>query len=193
MDADVFDFEDRIITNEYSPEDADAEVSLRPRRFDEYVGQDKTKEILKIYIDAVKMRGEALDHVLLYGPPGLGKTTLSGIIAAELGVKMRVTSGPAIEKPGDLVAILTSLEKNEVLFIDEIHRLSRTVEEILYPAMEDYSVDIIIGKENDAALKHAYEVLSRGGTVHYELGPCDWNEAMADVTDRFGVRWYIAY
>ena len=146
MDADVFDFEDRIITNEYSPEDADAEVSLRPRRFDEYVGQDKTKEILKIYIDAVKMRGEALDHVLLYGPPGLGKTTLSGIIAAELGVKMRVTSGPAIEKPGDLVAILTSLEKNEVLFIDEIHRLPRTVEEILYPAMEDYSVDIIIGK-----------------------------------------------
>ena len=122
------------------------EDSLRPLRLDEYIGQDKVKENLKVYIDAAKLRGDSLDHCLLYGPPGLGKTTLSGIIAAEMGVNIRVTSGPAIEKQGDLAALLTNLNEGDVLFIDEIHRLSRSVEEILYPAMEDYALDIIIGK-----------------------------------------------
>ena len=140
------DFENRIVAPEYTGDDVDTEISLRPKTLDEYVGQDKAKENLSIYIKAAKMRNEALDHVLLYGPPGLGKTTLSGIIAREMGVNCRITSGPAIEKQGDLVAILTNLNEGDVLFIDEIHRLSRSVEEILYPAMEDFSVDIIIGK-----------------------------------------------
>ncbi|MBR1562574.1 MAG: Holliday junction branch migration DNA helicase RuvB [Ruminococcus sp.] len=124
----------------------DFEVSLRPVTLDEYIGQDKVKENMKIYIQAAKNRGDSLDHVLLYGPPGLGKTTLSAIIAHEMGVNIRITSGPAIEKPGDLAAILTNLEKGDVLFIDEIHRLSRQVEEVLYPALEDYALDIIMGK-----------------------------------------------
>ncbi len=141
-----FDFENRIVAPEFTGEDSETEISLRPKTLDEYIGQDKAKENLEIYIKAALMRKEALDHVLLYGPPGLGKTTLSGIIARELGVNLRVTSGPAIEKQGDLVAILTNLSEGDVLFIDEIHRLSRSVEEILYPAMEDFSVDIIIGK-----------------------------------------------
>ena len=142
-----FDFENRIVSNEYdSNQDAEVENSLRPKTLDEYVGQKKAKENLKIYIESAKLRGESLDHVLLYGPPGLGKTTLSTIIANEMGVKIRTTSGPAIEKQGDLAAILTNLSDGDVLFIDEIHRLSRSVEEILYPAMEDYSLDIIIGK-----------------------------------------------
>ena len=141
-----FDFENRIVTTSYTREDADAEVSLRPKTLDDYIGQEKVKENLKIYIEAAKMRGESLDHVLLYGPPGLGKTTLSNIIAAEMGVNIRVTSGPAIEKQGDLAALLTNLAEGDVLFIDEIHRLSRSVEEILYPAMEDNALDIIIGK-----------------------------------------------
>ncbi len=140
------DFENRIITPEYTADDEDVENSLRPRSLDEYIGQTKVKENLTIYIKAALLRKESLDHVLLYGPPGLGKTTLSGIIAREMGVNLRVTSGPAIEKQGDLVAILTNLNEGDVLFIDEIHRLSRSVEEILYPAMEDFSVDIIIGK-----------------------------------------------
>ena len=143
---DDLDFENRIIAPEYTSNDADVENSLRPRTLDEYIGQAKVKENLSIYIKAALMRKESLDHVLLYGPPGLGKTTLSGIIAREMGVNCRVTSGPAIEKQGDLVAILTNLNEGDVLFIDEIHRLSRSVEEILYPAMEDFSVDIIIGK-----------------------------------------------
>ena len=141
------DFENRIVSTEFTENsDADIEVSLRPKTLDEYIGQDKVKENLSIYMNASKIRGESLDHVLLYGPPGLGKTTLSGIIANEMGVNLRVTSGPAIEKQGDLAALLTNLQPGDVLFIDEIHRLSRSVEEILYPAMEDYSLDIIIGK-----------------------------------------------
>lgn len=142
-----FDFENRIVSNEYdSLQDSEVENSLRPKDLEEYVGQDKAKSNLKVYIESAKLRGEALDHVLLYGPPGLGKTTLATIIANEMGVNIRTTSGPAIEKQGDLAALLTNLSEGDVLFIDEIHRLSRAVEEILYPAMEDYALDIIIGK-----------------------------------------------
>ncbi len=141
------DFENRIVSTEYdSMQDAEVENSLRPKVLDEYIGQTTAKENLKVYIESAKLRGEALDHVLLYGPPGLGKTTLSGIIANEMGVNIRTTSGPAIEKPGDLAAILSNLAPGDVLFIDEIHRMSRAVEEILYPAMEDFALDIIIGK-----------------------------------------------
>ncbi len=154
MDFDEFDFENRIVSPEISLEDVDVDRSLRPDRLEDYVGQAKAKENLKIYIDAEKLRNETIDHVLLYGPPGLGKTTLSQIIANELGVNIRVTSGPAIEKQGDLVALLTNLSEKDVLFIDEIHRLPRQVEEILYPAMEDYAVDIIIGKGPSAQSIH---------------------------------------
>ena len=148
MNDEEFDFENRLMTPEYTAgdEESNYEFSLRPRTLNEYIGQDKVKENLRIYIDAAKRRGESLDHVLLYGPPGLGKTTLSGIIAAEMGVDIRITSGPAIEKQGDLAALLTNLNDGDVLFIDEIHRLSRQVEAILYPAMEDHAIDIIIGK-----------------------------------------------
>lgn len=142
----IFDDNERIVTSDFLDEDADIEVGLRPRQLSDYVGQEKVKENLSIYIDAAKERREPLDHVLLYGPPGLGKTTLAGIISNEMGVNIRITSGPAIEKAGDLAAILTNLSQNDILFIDEIHRMSRTVEEILYPAMEDYALDIIIGK-----------------------------------------------
>lgn len=147
--SDDFDFEnsyeERTVSPSMTGEDANENV-LRPQRIEDYIGQEKAKENLKIYIEAAKLRHDALDHVLLYGPPGLGKTTLSHIIANELGVNIKITSGPAIEKQGDLVAILTGLEDGDVLFIDEIHRLSRSIEEVLYPAMEDFSVDIIIGK-----------------------------------------------
>ena len=146
MEVQEFDFENRILATEYTPADTDIDLSLRPRTLSEYVGQEKAKENLNIYIEAAKMRGEPLDHILLYGPPGLGKTTLSNIIANEMGVNIRTTSGPAIEKPGDLAAILTNLADGDVLFIDEIHRLSRSVEEILYPAMEDFTLDLIVGK-----------------------------------------------
>ncbi len=138
--------DDRLITAKLMEEDAEADSSLRPKNLDEYIGQTSVKEKINIFIQAANQRRETLDHVLLYGPPGLGKTTLANIISNELGVNIRITSGPAIEKPGDLAAILTNLNQNDVLFIDEIHRLNRSVEEILYPAMEDYALDIIIGK-----------------------------------------------
>ncbi|NLM04622.1 MAG: Holliday junction branch migration DNA helicase RuvB [Clostridiales bacterium] len=137
---------ERIITSEKRDEDNQIENGLRPKYLNNYIGQEKVKEKLKIFIEAANIRKEALDHVLLYGPPGLGKTTLSNIIANEMNVNIRTTSGPAIERPGDLAAILTNLSENDVLFIDEIHRLNRTIEEILYPAMEDFALDIIIGK-----------------------------------------------
>lgn len=138
--------EKRIITTDVMEEDLRTEGNLRPQLLNDYIGQEKAKKNLKIYIEAAKQRGDALDHVLFYGPPGLGKTTLAGIIANELGVHIKVTSGPAIEKPGEMAAILNNLQENDVLFVDEIHRLNRQVEEVLYPAMEDYAIDIMIGK-----------------------------------------------
>ncbi|MCC2165393.1 Holliday junction branch migration DNA helicase RuvB [Brotaphodocola catenula] len=142
--------ERRIITTEVTAEDKKIEPNLRPQTLAEYIGQEKIRHNLKIYIDAAKARGESLDHVLFYGPPGLGKTTLSGIIANEMGVNMKVTSGPAIEKPGEMAAILNNLQEGDVLFVDEIHRLNRQVEEVLYPAMEDFAIDIMLGKEASA-------------------------------------------
>ena len=136
----------RTIETSYTEEDSRIEGTLRPQRLSEYIGQSKIKESLEISIQAAKLRGEPLDHLLFYGPPGLGKTTISGIIANEMGVNMRVTSGPAIEKPGEMAAILNGLKENDILFVDEIHRLNKQVEEVLYPAMEDFAIDILIGK-----------------------------------------------
>ena len=142
--------ERRIINTDLTEEDSKVESHLRPQTLKDYIGQEKLKSTLKIYIDAAKSRGDSLDHVLFYGPPGLGKTTLSGIIAHEMGVNLKVTSGPAIEKPGEMAAILNNLQEGDVLFVDEIHRLNRQVEEVLYPAMEDFAIDIMLGKESSA-------------------------------------------
>ena len=138
--------DNRIITTDVMEEDFSLEGNLRPQTLDEYIGQEKTKNTLKVYIEAAKQRHDSLDHVLFYGPPGLGKTTLSGIIANEMGVHMKVTSGPAIEKPGEMAAILNNLQEGDILFVDEIHRLNRMVEEVLYPALEDFALDIVVGK-----------------------------------------------
>lgn len=182
INEEEMDFENRIVSPEYNYRDEDTELSLRPKTLDDYIGQDKAKENLSIYIKAALGRHESLDHVLLYGPPGLGKTTLSGIIAHEMGVNLRVTSGPAIEKQGDLVAILTSLNEGDVLFIDEIHRLSRNIEEILYPAMEDFSLDIILGKGPSARS-------IRLDVPHFTLvgATTRSGQLTAPLRDRFGV------
>ena len=142
--------ERRVINTEFTAEDAGIENNLRPASLDEYIGQEKIKQNLRVFIEAAKSRGEALDHCLFYGPPGLGRTTLAGIVASEMGVNIKITSGPAIEKPGDMAAILNNLSEGDVLFVDEIHRLNRQVEEVLYPAMEDYAIDIMIGKGQTA-------------------------------------------
>ena len=175
------DLENRLVTTEYLPED-DGDNPLRPRTLREYIGQEKVKENLSVFIDAAKLRREALDHVLLYGPPGLGKTTLAAIIANELGVNFRITSGPALERPGDLAALLTNLEEGDVLFIDEIHRLPRTVEEILYPAMEDFSIDIMNGKGQGATSIHL-------PLQHFTLigATTRAGQLSAPLRDRFGV------
>lgn len=185
IETNNYDFEEndgRVVSPEYHGIDDDNEVSLRPKSLNEYIGQEKAKSNLSVYIKAALMRKESLDHVLLYGPPGLGKTTLSGIIAKEMGVNLRVTSGPAIEKQGDLVALLTNLNEGDVLFIDEIHRLSRNVEEILYPAMEDFSVDIIIGKGPSARS-------IRLDVPHFTLvgATTRSGQLTAPLRDRFGV------
>ncbi len=176
------DMPEQILTTPATlPEDAQ-EASLRPRRLTEYIGQEKAKDNLQVFIQAAKMRSEPLDHVLLHGPPGLGKTTLAGVIATEMGVNLRVTSGPAIEKPGDLVALLTNLQENDILFLDEIHRINRSVEEILYPAMEDFAVDIILGKgpsANSIRLDLPHFTLIGATTRSGQLS--------APLRDRFGV------
>lgn len=178
----------RMISTEIRKEETPIENSLRPKTLDDYVGQDALKSNLKVYIEAAKNRGESLDHVLLYGPPGLGKTTLSNIIANEMGVNIKVTSGPAIAKPGEMAAILNGLSENDILFIDEIHRLNRQVEEVLYPAMEDFSIDVVIGKGQSA--KSIRLDLPRftliGATTRAGL-------LTAPLRDRFGVIFHLEY
>lgn len=177
-----FDFENRIVSPTEIMGDNDNDNPLRPKTLDDYIGQEKAKQNLAVFIEAAKQRNESLDHVLLYGPPGLGKTTLSGIIANELRVNLRITSGPAIEKPGDLAAILTNLNEGDVLFIDEIHRISRAVEEILYPAMEDFAIDIVTGKGQMAASYHL-------PLPHFTLvgATTRAGQLTAPLRDRFGV------
>lgn len=183
MDENEFDFENRIMSSSYDPQENENENTLRPQTLDEYIGQEKAKANLKIIMEAAKLRGEQIDHVLLYGPPGLGKTTLSAIIAAEMGVNLRITSGPAIEKKGDLVALLAGLQEGDVLFIDEIHRLPRTMEEILYPAMEDYAIDIIIGKGPAARSVHL-------SLAHFTLigATTRAGQLSTPLRDRFGIQ-----
>lgn len=180
--------ERRMITTDVTAEEKKFESSLRPQLLKDYIGQEKIKANLKVYIDAAKARGESLDHVLFYGPPGLGKTTLSGIIANEMGVNMKVTSGPAIEKPGEMAAILNNLKEGDVLFVDEIHRLNRQVEEVLYPAMEDYAIDIMIGK--GASARSIRLDLPKftlvGATTRAGL-------LTAPLRDRFGVVHHLEY
>lgn len=178
----------RIITTEAMEEDVRTEYSLRPQTLDEYIGQEKAKGNLMIYIQAAKERGEALDHVLFYGPPGLGKTTLAGIIANEMGVNMKVTSGPAIEKPGEMAAILNNLSEGDVLFVDEIHRLNRQVEEVLYPAMEDFAIDIVIGKGATARS-------IRLDLPHFTLVGATTRAGLltAPLRDRFGVVHHLEF
>ncbi|MBR4208720.1 MAG: Holliday junction branch migration DNA helicase RuvB [Lachnospiraceae bacterium] len=173
---------DRIISTDVTDEDIVIENHLRPQLLSDYIGQTKAKDTLKIYIEAAKNRGEPLDHVLLYGPPGLGKTTLAGIIANEMGVNMKITAGPAIEKPGEMAAILNNLKEGDVLFVDEIHRLNRQVEEVLYPAMEDYAIDIVIGKGATARS-------IRLNLPHFTLVGATTRAGMltAPLRDRFGV------
>jgi Holliday junction DNA helicase RuvB len=181
--SDQSDFENRIVAPEYNQEDSAVEFSLRPHYLSEYIGQTKAKENLAVFLEAARQRGEPLDHALLYGPPGLGKTTLAQIIANEMGVNIRVTSGPAIEKQGDLAALLTNLGENDILFIDEIHRLNRSVEEVLYPAMEDYALDIIIGKGPSARS-------IRLDLPHFTLigATTRAGQLSAPLRDRFGVQ-----
>ena len=178
----------RKINTDATPEDVRLDHSLRPRYLTEYIGQEKTKSNLKVYIDAAKFRGDTLDHVLFYGPPGLGKTTLAGIIANEMGTNLKVTSGPAIEKPGEMAAILNNLETGDILFVDEIHRLNRQVEEVLYPAMEDFAIDIIIGK--GAASRSI-----RLDLPHFTLVGATTRPGMltAPLRDRFGVIDHLEY
>lgn len=178
----------RIITTDQFEEDKKLEAGLRPLYLEDYIGQEKAKETLRIYIDAAKMRGDTLDHVLFYGPPGLGKTTLAGIIANEMGVNLRITSGPAIEKPGDIAAVLSGLQEGDVLFIDEIHRLNRQVEEVLYPAMEDFVIDIMIGKGPSAKS-------IRLDLPHFTLVGATTRAGLltAPLRDRFGVISHLEF
>ena len=183
---DQTDFENRLVTPEYSPRDRESELSLRPKTLAEYIGQQKAKENLSVFLEAARRRGEPLDHALFYGPPGLGKTTLAQIVANEMGVEIRVTSGPALERQGDLVALLTNLEERDILFIDEIHRLSRAVEEVLYPALEDFALDILIGKGPSARS-------IRLDLPHFTLigATTRAGQLSAPLRDRFGVQMHL--